>query len=223
MRRRGFVALAAACLAVGCAGVARGPLVPLASVASGIHEEMRYATPDNFLGVTADGYQAGRCLLTRDAAHALVLVQRDLAAEGLGLRVYDCYRPQRAVDHFARWAADQADQRTKPTYYPRVEKRWLFARGYIAARSGHSRGSTLDLTLVRASDGQALEMGTPFDLFDPLSHTDSPHVSAAARENRGRLQAAMARRGFRNLPEEWWHYTLTDEPFPGTYFDLPVK
>ena len=154
------------------------------------------------------------CLLTQPAAQALAAVQRDLRGEGLGLRVYDCYRPQRAVDRFMRWAADLGDQRTKPTFYPRVAKQELIARGYIAERSGHSRGSTVDLTLVGA-DGAPLEMGTPFDLFDERSHTESPAVPAAARANREKLRAAMERRGFRNLAVEWWHYTLDGRAVSG--------
>jgi D-alanyl-D-alanine dipeptidase len=162
------------------------------------------------------------CLLTRPAAQALAAVQQDLRSSGLGLRVYDCYRPQRAVDHFVRWAADPGDQRTRETFYPRVPKQELIARGYIAERSGHSRGSTVDVTLV-AADGAPLEMGTPFDLFDERSHTASLAVPAEARANRERLRAAMERRGFRNLAVEWWHYTLADEPYPDRGFDVPVR
>jgi D-alanyl-D-alanine dipeptidase len=174
------------------------------------------------VGAPIDGYERPVCLLTEPAAQALAAVQRDLRAAGLGLRVYDCYRPQRAVDHFLRWAADLGDQRTKATFYPRVAKQELIARGYIAERSGHSRGSTVDVTLVGA-DGAPLEMGTPFDLFDERSHTDSQEVPDAARANRAKLRAAMERRGFRNLAVEWWHYTLEGEPYPERRFDTPVR
>jgi D-alanyl-D-alanine dipeptidase len=212
----------------GCAAVpADTPrFVSLAEIAPTIEVTLRYAGSNNFVGAPVEGYERPTCLLTEPAARALARVQRDLAADGLGLRVFDCYRPERAVAHFARWARDLSDQRTKATYYPRVEKSALFDEGYIASRSGHSRGSTVDLTLVarRAEGGVApLDMGTPFDLFDPRSHTESPEVPAGARVNRLRLRAAMERRGFRNYPLEWWHYTLEDEPYPDRSFDVPVR
>jgi D-alanyl-D-alanine dipeptidase len=200
--------------------------VRLADVAPGIAEDMRYAGPDNFVGAQVDGYERPVCLLSAPAAEALAAVERDLARDGVGLLVFDCYRPARAVAHFVRWAHDLADQRTKARYYPRVEKAELFARGYLAERSGHSRGSTVDVTLVeRHADGSAVEldMGTPFDLFDPRSATDAGDVPEQARANRARLRAAMARRGFANLTEEWWHYTLANEPYRDTYFDVPVR
>jgi D-alanyl-D-alanine dipeptidase len=200
--------------------------VALAAVAPGVDQAMRYAGSENFVGAPVDGYEAPVCLLSEPAARALAAVQQDLAAEGLGLRVFDCYRPQRAVAHFVRWARDLADQRTKERYYPRVEKTELFEKGYIAERSGHSRGSTVDLTLLeRRPDGslREVDMGTEFDLFDPRSHTESPEVAAARLAARLRLRAAMTRRGFRNLSVEWWHYTLEHEPFPDRYLDVPVR
>jgi D-alanyl-D-alanine dipeptidase len=201
-------------------------LVSLSDVAPGVELDLRYAGAGNFVGAPIDGYERPVCLLTEPAARALAAVQRDLEAEGLGLRVFDCYRPRRAVAHFARWARDLSDQRTKAAYYPRVEKSALFAEGYVAERSGHSRGSTVDLTLVArraAGTAEPLDTGTPFDLFDPRSHTESPEVTAAQRAARRRLRDAMARRGFRNYPLEWWHYTLEGEPYPETYFDVPVR
>jgi D-alanyl-D-alanine dipeptidase len=218
----------ACALALACAGVdpsAAPDLVAIAAVAPGVSLDMRYAGSDNFVGAPIDGYGAPVCLLARPAALALAAVQHDLEAEGLGLRVFDCYRPARAVAHFARWAEDLGDQRTKAAYYPRIEKSALFDLGYIAHRSGHSRASTVDLTLVeRAPDGtlRELDMGSPFDLFDPRSNTDSPEVTPAQRANRLRLREAMERRGFRNLPVEWWHYTLVGEPYPDDYFDVGV-
>jgi D-alanyl-D-alanine dipeptidase len=217
--------LAGALLALAAAAPAQDEaphFVALAQVDASIAQEIRYAGSDNFVGAPIDGYERPVCLLTPPAAQALAAVQRDLRREGLGLRVYDCYRPQRAVDHFMRWAADLGDQRTRSTFYPRVAKQELIARGYIAERSGHSRGSTVDLTLVGAG-GAPLEMGTPFDLFDERSHTDSTAVPAAARANREKLRTAMERRGFRNLAVEWWHYTLADEPYPARAFDVPVR
>jgi D-alanyl-D-alanine dipeptidase len=201
-------------------------LVSLSDDAPGVELDLRYAGAGNFVGAPIDGYERPVCLLTEPAARALAAVQRDLEAEGLGLRVFDCYRPRRAVAHFARWARDLSDQRTKAAYYPRVEKSALFAEGYVAERSGHSRGSTVDLTLVARGAGGAgepIDMGTPFDLFDPRSHTESPEVTAEQRAARRRLRDAMARRGFRNYPLEWRHYTLEGEPYPETYFDVPVR
>jgi D-alanyl-D-alanine dipeptidase len=210
-----------------CASPLPAPrLVDLADVAPGIAVDARYAGANNFVGAPIDGYERAACLLSEPAARAVALVQHDLEAEGLGLVVFDCYRPRRAVAHFARWARDLGDQGTKTAYYPRVEKARLFEEGYIAERSGHSRGSTLDLGLVaRQPDGgvAAVDMGTPFDLFDPRSHTESPEVTPAQRESRLRLRAAMQRRGFRNLPVEWWHYTLEHEPYPDLYLDVPVR
>jgi D-alanyl-D-alanine dipeptidase len=226
-RRGGRAALVALGLAA-CAGsgspVPR--LVSLSDLAAGIALDLRYAGPHNFVGAPIDGYEEAVCLLSEPAARALARVEEDLRAEGLGLVVFDCYRPQRAVDHFARWAADPADVATRDAYYPAVPKSELYERGYVARRSSHSRGSTVDVGLVeRGRDGSPhpLDLGTPFDFFDPRSHTDAPDVEAAARARRLRLRAAMERRGFRNLPEEWWHYTLADEPWPDAAFDVPVR
>jgi D-alanyl-D-alanine dipeptidase len=219
------LALLAACAAPPPAAEAPR-FVSLADAAPRVGLDLRYAGARNFVGTPIDGYEAPVCLLTEPAARALARVQHDLEADGLGLRVFDCYRPERAVAHFARWARDLGDRRTQAEYYPRVDKAALFAEGYIAERSGHSRGSTVDLTLVgRRPDGSLaeLDMGTAFDLFDPRSHTQSPEVPPAARANRLRLRAAMERRGFRNLPLEWWHYTLADEPYPDRTFDVPVR
>jgi len=222
---RRLAAVAAGVLACGGAAPRATPpgLVDLARVDPTIETEIRYAGPDNFVGAPVDGYEAPRCWLTRPAAEALHGVQRELASEGLHLRVYDCYRPQRAMDHFARWARDPDATERKAAYYPNVPKARLFAEGYVAERSGHSRGSTVDVTLVRASDGQALDMGSPWDFFDPVSHTASRAVTREQRAHRMRLRAVMERNGFENLPEEWWHYTLRDEPFRDRYLDVPIR
>jgi zinc D-Ala-D-Ala dipeptidase len=227
--RAGALALAAAVALAACRspGAGRSPaFVSLSEVAPGVELEMRYAGPENFVGAPVDGYERPVCLVTKPAAAALAAVERDLAPQGLGLRVFDCYRPRRAVAHFARWAREKGDERTKAAYYPRVEKGALFAEGYVAERSGHSRGSTVDLTLVvRRADGTSdpVDMGTPFDLFDPRSNTDSPEVDEAQRASRHLLRDAMARRGFRPYPLEWWHFTLAREPYPDSYFDVPVR
>ncbi|WUC83604.1 M15 family metallopeptidase [Streptomyces sp. NBC_00536] len=196
--------------------------VALASVDPTVRQEMRYAGADNFTGAVVDGYEEPVCLLARPAAEALARAQRAVLARGYTLTVYDCYRPQRAVDRFVRWAGDAADQRTKAAYYPRVAKDRLIPEGYIAARSGHSRGSTVDVGLLRLPLGRPVDCGTPFDFFDPLSHTDSPEVTGAARENRRFLGRVLGEQGFVNLPEEWWHFTFRPEAFPDTYFDFPL-
>lgn len=185
--------------------------------------DVRYFGTENFVGARVDGYGAARCFLTRPAAEALSRVDAAARARGLGLRIFDCYRPARAVAHFARWASDLADTRTKPAYYPDVDKKDLFAEGYIAARSGHSRGSTLDLTLFERATGRDLDMGTPFDLFSPRSWPGSDQVTAAQKANRRLLADLMTGAGFKPFDKEWWHFTLKDEPFPDTYFDFPIE
>jgi D-alanyl-D-alanine dipeptidase len=197
--------------------------VDVATVVPGLVVDMRYAGTHNFVGARIDGYEAPVCLLTRPAAQALAQVQRDLAARGFGLKVFDCYRPVRAVQHFVRWARETRDTRAKAEFYPDVDKRRLFALGYIASQSGHSRGSTVDLGLVHLTDGREPDMGTPFDTFSPRSWPGNDEVSAEARRNRALLAAAMRRRGFRPYDREWWHFTLRGEPYPTSYFDFAVR
>ncbi len=184
--------------------------------------EMRYAGQENFIGRPIAGYEDSICLITRQAAIALARVQTQFAASGLGLKVFDCYRPARAVADFAAWARDPQDQARKADYYPNVDKSQLFALGYIAERSGHSRGSTLDVTLVDLTTRAEVDMGSAYDLFDTRSWPTDQTVGAAQRANRLTLQSVMTANGFRPLAEEWWHFTLNDEPFPETYFDFPV-
>lgn len=188
-----------------------------------IRTEVRYFTADNFVGAPIAGYQAAVILISVEAAAALRDIQADLAPFNLGLKIFDAYRPQQAVDHFVRWAEDLQDQRMKLQFYPQVEKRNLFRDGYIASRSGHSRGSTVDLTLVDSHTGAELDMGTPWDYFDTSSWPDSSAVTAQQRANRLLLRSVMTRHGFRPLAEEWWHFTLNDEPYPDTYFNFPVE
>lgn len=197
--------------------------VAAAGIVPGLIVEMRYAGLHNFVGERVDGYDAPVCLLTRPAAAALAGVQRELAAQRLGLKVFDCYRPARAVAQFVRWARDIGDQRTKPEFYPDIDKRDLFRLGYIAARSGHSRGSTVDLTLVRLGDAAELDMGTSFDLFSPRSWPSDASIELAARRNRRVLADVMQRHGFASYDKEWWHFTLRGEPFPTRAFDFPVR
>lgn len=196
--------------------------VDAATVVPGLVTEMRYAGTHNFIGRHIDGYAGPHCLLTKPAAAALAEVARDLAPRGFAIKAFDCYRPARAVANFVRWARDLNDTAGKAEFYPHVDKSTLFRDGYISSRSGHSRGSTIDLTLVRAGDGE-LDMGTPFDFFSPLSWPSAAGVSTEAKANRALLAAAMKRRGFRPYVKEWWHFTLGSEPFPNTYFDFPVQ
>lgn len=200
-------------------------LVDVATLMPQVQRDIRYAGSDNFIGAPVDGYQAPKCLLLRPVARALAQVQADLRAQGLGLKLFDCYRPVRAVRAFVRWADDLSDQKMKAGFYPALDKARIIADGYVAPVSGHSRGATVDLTLVRCTDGgcDALDMGTPFDFFDPRAHTDAADITAAQRENRSLLLQAMARRGFVNYPREWWHYTFQPEPTPRLAYDVPVR
>lgn len=185
--------------------------------------ELRYFTDHNFVGMPIEGYNANTLILASEAAAALKKVQFDLRNQNLCLRVYDGYRPQRAVNHFVRWAKDLGDTIMKREFYPEVEKRLLFSEGYIASKSGHSRGSTLDLTIIHAHTGEPLDMGGFFDFFGEESWTDNPDLTEVQRANRDILLTAMQKHNFRNYPKEWWHFTLRWEPFPDTYFDFPVE
>lgn len=188
--------------------------------------EPRYAGSHNFVGQPIDGYLKPRCILSREAAEALSKVQEELRPFGLGLKVFDGYRPQRAVDHFVRWAENVSDTRMKTEFYPEVDKKNLFRDGYIAAKSSHSRGSTVDLTIVSLAGNDAggeLDMGSGFDFFGPISWPDSPAVASPPRAHRMLLQEVMVKHGFKPYPQEWWHFTLKQEPWPDTYFNFPVQ
>lgn len=193
------------------------------AVIPGLVVEMRYFGSENFVGRRIAGYEAPICLLTQEAVRSLSAVQERLNSLGLGLKVFDCYRPKRAVDNFVAWARTPTDQARKADYYPNVDKSMLFELGYIAERSGHSRGSTLDVTMINTRTGAEVDMGSPYDLFDPISWPASTAVSRAAQANRMLLQDTMIQAGFRPLKEEWWHFTLDTEPYPETYFDFVVK
>lgn len=233
MRMLLLAVLAAACVACSHAGSVRtstaldadaAGMVDVATLAPSIRIDMRYAGSDNFVGAPVHGYEAPRCYLLRPVAEALARVQAELAARGQALVVFDCYRPVRAVRHFVEWAGDLRDQKTKAAHYPRLEKSVLLD-GYIAETSGHSRGATVDLGLLECDGArcEALDMGTPFDLFDTRANTDSPEVTPAQRANRQRLLQAMQAEGFANYPLEWWHYTFKPEPTPHTAYDFPVR
>lgn len=186
--------------------------------------EIRYHSTYNFVGARVDGYAQPCALITREAAAALREVSDEAVLAGLRLKIYDVYRPQRAVDHFVRWAADLSDDAMKPVFYPDVDKTKLFDEGFIARRSGHSRGSTVDLTLVDALSGRELDMGGPFDFFGELSYAEYTRTLTPAQiANRRTLRELMLGHGFRPLRTEWWHFTLEDEPYPDTYFDFEVS
>lgn len=182
--------------------------------------DLRYAGPDNFTGAPVPGYEQATLLLTLEAARALAAVQDTLASAGLGCKVFDAYRPQRAVDHFLHWTTTPDDPRARARYYPALGKEALFELGYLVRNSSHSRGSTVDLTLIDKASGEELDMGTIFDFFDVRSRADSLAVNAQQRANRWLLRSVMGSHGFLPLAEEWWHFTLQDEPFPDTGFDF---
>ena len=187
-------------------------------------EEMYYATEHNFVGAPIDGYQARRAILTRKAALALGIAALAAQVDGHRLVIFDAYRPERAVRHFMRWAEDAQDVRTQAEYYPEfADKQALISGGFIAKRSGHSRGSTVDLTLMSMETGKMLEMGTDFDRFGPLAAHGAEGISETAAQNRAYLCRLMLGAGFVPYSAEWWHYTLKDEPYPDTYFDFIVK
>lgn len=246
-----FVLLAAGVCAAPAASAVPEPIAPpdfvdLADIDPTILVDARYAGEHNFTGDRIDGYDAPICLLARPAAQALQRAQQEFLERGYTLKVYDCYRPQRAVDDFVAWASDPRDQRMKSEFYPRVDKARLFDDGYIADKSGHSRGSTVDLTLVALPapatpvylPGQPLvdctapvterfpdnsiDMGTGYDCFDTLAHTLDPRIQGDQLKNRLLLKEGLERQGLVNYENEWWHYTLRPEAYPDSYFDFPV-
>ncbi len=187
-----------------------------------IQLDMRYYTVNNFIGTQIDGYDSNKCIISKDAALALKNVQNELKEYGLCLKVLDAYRPQQAVDHFVRWAQDYTDTLNKSEYYPNVPKNELIPE-YIASKSGHSRGSTIDLTIVSCVDSTQLDMGGTFDFFGDVSHVKFADITGTQRSNRMLLQTLMIKYGFKPYSKEWWHYTLKNEPYPETFFNFPVK
>jgi len=185
--------------------------------------ELRYFTTNNFVGDTIESYKANKLIITAATAEKLKLVQDELQLQNLCLKVYDGYRPQRAVNHFIRWARDLNDTINKSQFYPDVNKRNLFKEGYIASRSGHSRGSTLDLTITNGETGEPLDMGSLYDFFGEQSWVEYNNITEQQKANRQLLQTVMLKYNFRNYPKEWWHFTLRWEPFPKTYFDFEVE
>jgi len=228
------------------------PLKDISQISGKFFIEMRYATKWNFAGRKIHSYLANKCFLSQETIDALIQVQTEVEQSGLSLLLFDCYRPQSAVNDFYQWSQNSRDQKMKSIFYPAEIKSQLFQRGYISTRSGHSRGSTVDLTLVKTQDAVGryprlgrlafqetitdcrfgsidnaavaqLDMGTYYDCFSDLSATGSLFVSEIAQQNRAFLKSTMERFGFKNYSKEWWHFTLINESFPNTYFDHPVR
>ena len=197
--------------------------VVLGDFIPGLIQEIRYCSTYNFIGDRIDGYEQPVALLTVEAARKLKSAANELNVQGYRLKVFDAYRPACAVIHFVLWGVEDQDIRMKPYFYPDLQKQELFARGYIASRSSHSRGSTVDLTLLDMATGKEVDMGSPFDLFSEISHPDCRLITDEQYENRMILQKVMVRNGFEPLDCEWWHFTLRDEPHPDTYFEFPVS
>ena len=197
--------------------------VVLADYVPHIVQEIRYYSTYNFIGERIDGYEEPCALLTKEAARALKSVSNEMIVHGYRLKIFDAYRPACAVKHFVLWGIEDQDIRMKPYFYPDLQKQELFEQGYIAKKSSHGRGSTVDLTLLDMSTGKELDMGSPFDLFSVVSHPDYKGITEQQYENRMMLQRAMVRNGFEPIDCEWWHFTLKDEPYPDTYFEFPVS
>ena len=230
MKRSVFCLIAAACLLLSCGKAAevsptddRSDFVLLTDAVPDAILEIRYYGTYNFVGTRIDGYEAPIAMLTKKAAKALKAVSDDVMAKGYRLKIYDAYRPQKAVDHFVRWAADVADTTMKYCFYPNLDKSVLFEQEYIMEKSGHTRGSTVDLTLFDMATGKELDMGGTFDWFGEESHPDYRGITDEQYAHRMILRTAMLSHGFKPLDSEWWHFTLADEPYPDTYFTFPLR
>ncbi len=199
--------------------------VDIATAIPNIQISPRYAGYDNFVGQPVEGYGALKVIVSKEVSIALKAVQQELIPQGMSLKIYDGYRPQRAVDHFMAWVEDAKDQKNKVKYYPNVNKADLVKLGYIASKSGHSRGGSVDVSIVQVTHGvwYDLDMGSSWDLFDEKSHSVSSSITKTAYDNRRFLAKLMIKHGFQLYAEEWWHFTLVNEPYPNTYFDFPIK
>ncbi len=197
--------------------------VYLADVAASIQSELRYFSNNNFIGKPIDGYLSNTIILSKPAAISLKKVQEKLVPFNLSLKVFDAYRPQQSVDHFVRWAKALNDTLMKQQYYPEVPKNKLFKLGYIASKSGHTRGSTVDITIIDLVTKKELDMGSPYDYFGTASHPMQNNLTKVQRANRLLLRNLMLSNGFKPYENEWWHFTLKNEPFPNTYFNFPIK
>lgn len=185
--------------------------------------EIRYFGDNNFVGKRIDGYKAPLAIFSRTAATALKKVSEDLESKGYILKIYDAYRPQTAVNHFVSWSGINSDIKMKQQYYPRLDKRNLFKLGFIAKKSGHSRGSTVDLTIVNKETGAEVDMGSPYDFFGDVSYYDTSLINKTQKANRAILNNAMVKQGFKPYSKEWWHFTLIKEPYPKQYFNFNVE
>lgn len=185
--------------------------------------DIRYLTADNFVGKPVNGYKKNVAILTKPATLALAKVEKELNSKNLGIKIFDTYRPQRAVDHFKVWAKAIDDTITKRKYYPNIDKRNLFRDGFIASKSAHSRGSTIDLTIIDLKTKKELDMGTVFDFFGPQSAHSYPKLTKTQKKNREILKSVMMKYGFKPYAKEWWHYTYINEPYKNTYFDFEVQ
>lgn len=199
----------------------KSDFVEISSVIEDAAFDIRYYSPNNFTGNKINGYQAPRAYLTKEALSALAKAADDLRAQGYRLLIWDSYRPQKAVDNFVKWINDEKDPGDK-SFYPDLEKSDLLAGKYIMEKSGHTRGSTVDLTIIK-KDGGFVDMGGTFDLFSEVSHPDYENITDEQKHNRQILHDAMIKAGFKGLDSEWWHFTLKDEPYPDTYFDFDVE
>ena len=197
--------------------------VLLSDYVPSIVQEIRYFSTYNFIGDRIDGYEQPVALITKEAARALKAVSNEINVKGYRLKIFDAYRPATAVKSFVLWGIEDLDQRMKPFFYPDLNKTELFELGYIASKSSHSRGSTVDLTLLDMSTGKEIDMGSPFDFVNEVSHPDYKGVTEEQYQNRMLLQKVMVKYGFEPIDCEWWHFTLKDEPYPDTYFEFPVN
>ena len=195
----------------------------LSEVDESIQQELRYFSINNFIGKKIDGYNKNTIIISNAAANALKKVQAELKQMGLSLKVYDAYRPQQSVDHFVRWAKKLNDTLMKQSYYPTIRKSDLFKLGFIASKSGHTRGSSVDLSIVEIKTNKEIDMGSSYDFFGATSHSFHKKLSSRQEKNRMLLRNIMIKNGFKPYDKEWWHYTLVDEPFPDTYFNFDIE
>lgn len=197
--------------------------VDISMAIPGIITDVKYFTGENFVGERIDGYEAPIILLTEKAAKALGKVQKILMEDGFGLKVFDGYRPKRAVEHFIRWGKQCEDGKTKSAFYPNLTRQEIFNGGFISPESSHTRGSTVDLTVITMATGKEIDMGGDFDFFSERSYSDYDHLTLEQSKNRVLLRYLMRSEGFEPMQQEWWHFTLSDEPYPETYFDFPIR
>lgn len=234
MTRKILILLFCLLLCSGCAQKAYSPEKPASSnlpagfvyvnqIIPNLPSDIRYYSTNNFVGRRIEGYKAPVAILTIEAAQALQAAHEDLHKQGYGLKIFDAYRPQKAVNYFIKWTQQAEDTQMKSIYYPNIDKKDLLRLGYLAYKSGHSRGSTVDVTLVELETGQEVDMGSSFDFLDPISAFGTTEISPEQAAHREILKSAMQRHGFRSYSREWWHYTLVNEPYPNRYFDFDIE